>query len=449
MNHLQGLLGIAVIVLIGWALSAHRTRVNWRTIGGGVALQAMVAFGVLRFEPVRAVFEVLAKGVARVISFADAGIVFVFGDRLINPAGPWGFVFAVKVLPVIVFFASLMGVLYHLGVMQRVVAGVAWVLRRGLGVTGAEALSASANIFVGQTEAPLTVKPYIAGLTRSQLMAVMVGGFATIAGSVMAAYIGMLGDAFTEIDAARRGVALTPEMISAGGGRVLFAQHLLCASIMSAPAGLVMAKLMVPEVEAPRQETLNALLEDQRETRNVIDAAARGAGDGLRLALNVAAMLVAFVALLAMINWPLQAISDLPSIAAWRAAHDIGPITLQSLLGAGLRPMAWLIGADWGEAGRVGGLMGTGVVATEFVAYANLAGHIRAGEMSARSAMLATYCLCGFANIASIGIQIGGLSALAPERRSELAALAPRAMLAGALACWMTGAMAGLFSPAS
>lgn len=442
---LQGLLGVGVILAIGYLLCPSKRAINWRIIAGGVTLQLVIAVAVLRFAPVQRVFEMIASLVARVIGFADQGIVFLFGERLIDPAGPWGFVFAVKVLPVIVFFASLMAVLYHLGVMQRVVAGVAWVLRRSMGITGAEALSASANIFVGQTEAPLTVKPYIAGMTRSQLMAVMVGGFATIAGSVMAAYIGMLGDSFGRIQVATEGLTGDAAATAMMSGRELFAKHLLCASIMSAPAGLVMAKLMLPETQTPRPESVDALMGDERTTQNVVDAAASGASDGLRLALNVAAMLVAFVALLAMINWPLTALSEWAPVAAWRAEHGLPALSLQNILGWMLMPLAWLIGVPWREARGLGSLLGTQVVATEFVAYLDLARLIREGGMHPRTAAIATYCLCGFANIASIGIQIGGLSAIAPERRGDLAALAPRAMLAGALACWMTGAVAGLF----
>lgn len=442
---LQGLLGVVVLIAIGAALSTNRRAIPWRLVAFGVALQMLIAVGVMRVGPVQWLFERLAALVARVIAFADSGIIFLFGPKLADPSGPWGFVFAVKVLPVIVFFAALMTVLYHLGLMQRVVAAVAWVLRKSLGVTGAEALSASANIFVGQTEAPLTVKPYIAGMTRSQLTAVMVGGFATIAGSVMAAYIGMLGDAFAGIEIARTGATGADAAALAASGRELFAKHLLCASLMSAPAGLVMAKLMVPETDTPRPETVRALMSDQRTTANVVDAAAAGAGDGLRLALNVAAMLVAFAALLALINWPLAAISDYAPIAAWRAEHDLPAFTLQNILGVLLAPIAWLIGAPWADARELGGLMGTAIIATEFVAYLDLARLISEQHLSPRTAAIATYCLCGFANVASIGIQIGGLSALAPERRQDLARLAPRAMLAGALACWMTGAVAGLF----
>jgi concentrative nucleoside transporter, CNT family len=447
MPMLQACLGVVVLLAIGYALSSSRGAINWRTIIAGVLLQLAIAACVLKLALVRDAFEFVARAVTRVISFADAGIVFLFGPKLADPSGPWGFVFAFKVLPVIVFFASLMTVLYHVGVMQRVVALAAWVLRKSLGITGAEALSASANIFVGQTEAPLTVKPYIANMTRSQLTTVMVGGFATIAGSVMAAYIGILGDAFGAIEVARANLAGPEAAAALTAGRELFAKHLLCASIMSAPAGIVMAKLVMPETQTPHPESVRALMSKERTTSNIVDAAATGATDGLRLALNVAAMLVAFVALLAMINWPLEAISDLASVKAWRESNGIPPLTLQTLLGFLLAPIGWLVGggASWQEARSVASLMGTAIVATEFVAYLDLAAQIKAGTLSPRSAAIATYCLCGFANIASIGIQIGGLSALAPERRADLAALAPRAMLAGALACWMTGAVAGLF----
>jgi concentrative nucleoside transporter, CNT family len=434
MQQFQGLIGVAVLLSLAWLLSSARRRVSWRTVLAGVALQFIIAFAVLRFGPVVAAFDALAAVVTRVIGFADEGTRFLFGN-LADPGGPWGFVFAVRVLPVIVFFASLMTVLYHLGIMQRVVAAVAWILRRSLGITGAEALSAAANIFVGQTEAPLTVKPYIAGMTRSQLMAVMTGGFATIAGSVMAAYIGLLGDAYGTI------------VGSPDQGRELFAKHLLTASIMSAPAGLVFAKLMLPETESPRPETLDALINDERTTRNVVDAAAAGASDGLRLALNVAAMLVAFVALLAMVNWPLAALSSWGPVAQWRASMGLPELSLQNLLGGALAPIAWTMGVPWRDCGPFGSLLGTQVIATEFVAYLNLTQQIRDQTISPRSAQIATYALCGFANVASIGIQIGGLSALAPERRSDLASLAPRAMLAGALACWCTGAIASVFIP--
>lgn len=450
MLQLQGLAALPLLMLVGYALSSNRRAISWRTVLGALALQFVIAILVLKSGPVVAVFDFLAMIVARVIGFADAGVDFLFG-KVGNPSGPWGFIFAVRVLPVIVFFSSLMAVLYHLGVMQRVVAAFAWVLRKSLGITGAEALSASANIFVGQTEAPLTVKPYIAGMTRSQLTAIMVGGFATIAGSVMAAYIGMLGEAYGTMmatAAAAGGEAFSPDAAktaAAAAGKELFAKHLLTASVMSAPAGLLFAKLFVPETETPRSESVNALLADERTTTNIVDAAAAGATDGLKLALNVAAMLVAFVALLAMINYPLTALSQWGPAADLARTLGLPGFSLDSLLGLILRPIAWSMGVSWTDSVGVGGLLGTQIIATEFVAYTRLAEAIQTGTLSPRSAQITTYALCGFANVASIGIQIGGLAAMAPERRSDLAALAPRAMLAGALACWMTGAIAGIF----
>jgi CNT family concentrative nucleoside transporter len=426
MERFTGLIGLAVLMAIAYALSVDRRRISPRIVVGGVLLQFAFAFLFLQYEPVAKIFEYFAELVTTVISFANEGTAFIFGDKLTDAKGPWGFIFAVKVLPVIVFFASLMTVLYHLRIMQVVVAGVAWVLRRTMGVTGAEAISAAANIFLGQTEAPLLVKPYIAGMTRSQIMAVMVGGFATIAGSVMAAYIGILGGEGHE-------------------QQVLYAKHLMTASVMSAPAGFVMAKIMMPELESPRDESLRSLLSDERTTRNLVDAAASGATDGLRLALNVAAMLVAFVSLLAMANWPLQALSGWGPVAEWRAAHGVPVLSLQTMLGWVFTPLAWTMGVEWKDCGFFGSLLGHQLIATEFIAYLKLGAGIRDGTVGPRAAQIATYALCGFANFPSIAIQIGGLSGMAPERRADFATLGLRAMTAGALACWMTGAIASVF----
>jgi len=425
MSNLTGLLGVTVFVAIALLFSTARSRINWRLVASGIALQFTLAFLLLRFPPVVALFEFLARAVTKIISFSDAGITFVFGE-LGNAGGPWGFVFAVRVLPVIIFFASIMAILYHLRVMQAVVACVAWVLRRTLGVTGAEATSAAANIFVGQTEAPLTIRPYLPTMTRSQICAVMVGGFATIAGSVLAAFVGILGGESEE-------------------ARVLFAKHLLTASVMSAPAGLVMAKLLMPETETPRDEALGSLLSQPVETRNVLDAAVAGASDGLRLALNVGAMLIAFAAIIAMLNWPLSALSEQQHVASWRADYGIPVLTLQTILGTLFTPAAWLMGVPWADCTKFGSLIGQQVVATEFVAYLDLGKHIKNNTLDPRSAQIATYALCGFCNFASIGIQIGGLSALAPDRRADFAAIALRAMFGGLLACWCTAAVAGIF----
>ena len=423
-----GLAGVLAILGIALLFSTDRRAIRPRTVLAGLALQFVLAFLLLRFPPVVAAFDLFAAGVAKVISFADEGTRFIFGNAS-DTGGAWGFIFAVKVLPIIIFFASVMAVLYHLGIMQRVIAVLAALLRRALGVTGVEAMSAAANIFVGQTEAPLTVRPFIPRMTRSQLMAVMTGGFATIAGSVMAAYVVMLGG---DDPAARAEVA----------------KHFMIASVMSAPAALVIAKIMLPETQSAPDESVAGLRNLPRTTANVMDAAAEGATDGLKLALNVAAMLVAFVSLIALLNWPLAALSDLNSdwlpIASWRAQLGLPVLTFQNILGAVLQPIAWLMGAG-SDAHKVGAVMGQAVVATEFVAYLDLAGMMKSGEISSRASTIAIYALCGFANLPSIAIQIGGLGAMAPERRSEIAALGLRAMTAGALACWMTGAIAGVF----
>lgn len=406
----HGLLGVLVLLALALLLSENRKAISWRLVAAGCALQFVIAALCLKVPGVVDAFDVLARGFTKVISFADEGTRFLFGNAT-DASQAWGFIFAIKVLPIIIFFAAFMSVLYHLRIMQVIVAGVAWILRKTLGVTGVEALSAAANIFVGQTEAPLTVKPYLSRMTRSQIMAVMVGGFATIAGSVMAAYVGMLGGDSDE-------------------SRVLFAKHLLTASVMSAPAGLVMAKIMLPETESPPDENLASLLSQKSEHVNVIDAAAAGATDGLKLALNVAAMLAAFVALIALLNWPLSAIDP--------------RLSFQNILGTLLQPLAWSLGIPWSDTKAFGALLGTQIVATEFKAYVDLTGHIQQQTMSARSTQIATYALCGFANLASIAIQIGGLSALAPDRRADFVRLAPKAMLAGAFACWMTAAWASV-----
>lgn len=424
MGRYQGFLGVLVLLTIAVILSNNRRRIDWRVVIAGIAVQLLMAWLCLSFDRVVNVFDTFAQGVTKVISFADKGSEFIFG-KAADASGPWGFIFAVKVLPVIVFFASLMSVLYHIGVMQVVVASIAWVLRKALRITGVEALSASANIFLGQTEAPLCVKPYLATMTRSQIMTIMTGGFATIAGSVMAAYVGILGG-------------------SDEASRVLFAKHLMTASLMSAPAGLLMSRILYPETETPSNESLSRLAKQERISCNLVDAAASGASDGLRLALNVAAMLVAFVALLAMVNYPLEWLGD-RYFHEWLTGRGIEKLSLEMILGWVFSPLAWTMGVSWDDAGVVGGLMGTQVIATEFVAYVKLSAGIQAGSISPRAAQITTYALCGFANLPSIGIQIGGLSALAPERRQDLARIGLRAMVAGALACWMTGAVASVF----
>ena len=428
MHRFTGLIGIGVLIFIAWLMSNNRRRFPTRIVLTGVGLQFALALLLLKTPYVVDLFDLLARGVSKIIGFADDGIVFVFGDKLGDPQGPLGFIFAVRALPVIIFFGSLMSVLYHIGLMQRVVAGLAWILRRTLGVTGSEALAMAANIFVGQTEAPLCVKPYVARMTESQVMALMVGGFATIAGSVLAVYVGVLGGGNEQ-------------------AQQLFIKHLLTASVMSAPAAFVIAKLIIPETQQPEDE-LAFVKQHPVETTNLIDAAAAGASDGLRLALNVGAMLIAFVALLAMLNWPLTAFSEWAPVAAWRDAHGLPIFSLEYILGLIFSPLAWTMGVAWHDCIAFGSLMGEKIIATEFVAYLSLAGMAHPAEgaarMSPRSVQIAAYALCGFANFASIGIQIGGLTGIAPNRRSDFARLGLRAMIGGALASWMTAAVAGV-----
>lgn len=426
MEQFGGLIGVGGLLAVAWLCSADRRAIRPRIVLVGLGLQVLLAALLLRGGPVATAYDWLAGLFTRMLSFADAGSVFLFGN-LADASGSWGFIFAVRVLPVIVFFASVMAVLYHLGVMQRVVGVLAWILRRTLGVSGSEALAAAANVFVGQTEAPLSIKAYLPAMTRSQLMLVMTGGFATIAGSVLAAFVAILGgddpDRQTE-----------------------FARHLLTASAMSAPGAFVMAKIFLPETETAAQvdDVQPASL---AKTTGVLDAVTQGAGEGLRLALNVAAMLVAFVAILAMLDWPLAELSG-TVFGAWICGVlGVETLSIATLLGLLFQPVAWGMGIRGDEAASVGALLGTSVIATEFVAYLRLGELIAAGEMSARSAAITTYALCGFANIPSIAIQIGGLTSIAPDKREQIVSLAPRAMIAGAMTCWMTGCIASLFIP--
>ena len=426
MGEYSGLVGVLVLLGVAWVFSSSRRRISVRIVLVGLGLQMTLAFLLIGFEPARRSFEILATGITKLLSFSQAGARFLFGN-LTDGSQNWGFVFAFQVLPTIVFFASLMSILYHLGIMQRIVAALASVLKITLGVSGTEALSAAANVFVGQTEAPLCIKPYLPKMTRSQIMLVMTSGFATIAGSVLAAFVGMLGGA----DEA---------------SQIEFAKHLLTASVMSAPGAFVIAKMLMPETEEQMNELeIKSIGSEERTTVNVLDAAAAGATDGLKLALNVAAMLVAFVALIAMIDWPLGALHG-TMFGSWlENLLGLEQLSLIGLLGILFSPVAVLMGIENADVFAVGELLGTSMVATEFLAYIGLSERIAEGTIDHRSAVIVTYALCGFANFPSIAIQIGGLTAIAPERRSDFARIGPRAMLAGALTCWLTGCIASLF----
>lgn len=441
MGQLTGLLGIGVIILLALAMSGHRSRVPWKLVIIGVALDFAIGALILKAPVVVDIFRGCGWFVDRLISQSEDGIRFVFGPRLADPSGPWGFVFAVRVLPIIIFFSSLMSVLYYAGVMQRLVAALAWVMRRTLGVTGSEAMCMAAGIFLGQTEAPLTIRPLIQAMTRAQLMTVMLGGFANTAGSVLGAYVQMLGGA----DSAQRAV---------------FATHLLASSVLSAPAAFVVSRIIVPETEQPPPEDTRSLMAaspagDGETPTNLFDAASAGATDGVKLAINVAGMLIAFVSLLAVVNWGLQGIGNIGFVASWRLANGVPDLSLQLLLGYAFAPLAWTMGIPWHEAGIVGSLLGEKLVVTELLAYDHLGrlirpdalpdGTIPPAALSERSAVISAYALCGFSNFASIAIQIGGLSVLAPGRRKDFARLALKAMLGGALATQMTACVASVF----
>ena len=413
-----GIFGLAVLLSIAFAFSDKRRAIDWRLVASGIGLQLMFAVLVIIVPGGRQFFEGLSSIFVRVISFSLDGAAFIFGS-LADPSS-LGFIFAFQVLPTIIFFAALMGVLYHLGVMQKVVQGMAWVMFKVLRISGAESLSVAANVFVGQTEAPLVVRPYISRMTDSELLTMMIGGMATIAGGVLAAYITMLGGA----DEA---------------ARIFYAKHLLSASIMAAPATIVIAKILKPET----QESLTrgeVRLHVEKTATNVIEAAANGAADGWRLALNVGAMLLAFIALIAMIDYPLNWLGEISGFESQTGRV----LSLSTLLGFVLSPIAWVIGVPWQDAVTVGGLIGEKVVTNEFVAYAHLT-EIQS-TLTPKAVLVSTYALCGFANFSSIAIQIGGIGGLAPERRSDLARFGLRAVLGGTLATMMTATIAGVLT---
>ncbi|RIK67689.1 MAG: NupC/NupG family nucleoside CNT transporter [Planctomycetota bacterium] len=420
----RSLLGVSALVLIAWLLSSNRRKFPLRTVVGGLALQWILALLVLRTETGRAFFDAIAHVVTAVLAGADAGANFVFGPLAgNNPDVAWNAVAGIKIMTTIIIVATLSAIGYHYGILQRVVAGMAWLMTRTLGVSGAEALAGAANVFFGQTEAPLLVRPYISRMTRSELMALMTGGFATVAAGVMAVYVDMLGRG----DAAK--------MVS-------IARHLLTASLMSAPAAFMLAKVMVPETDTP-QTVGHARVDLPRDTRSFMDAATAGAEQGMKLAINVLAMLIAFVALIKVLDIGLVALGRLSPVAPAVSALGMKELNLDGILGLIFSPVAYLAGVDPLDARSFGGLLGKSMATNELIAYASLGEMIRTQAMSERSILIATYSLCGFANISSMGIQIGGIGGLAPDRRADMVRLAPRAMLGGAMACWMTGCIAG------
>ena len=419
-----GLFGLAVLIGIVWLFSNNRRAIDWKLVATGITLQIAFAALVLLVPGGRDVFDWLGHGFVKILEFVKAGSGFIFGSLM--DTEKFGFIFAFQVLPTIIFFAALMGVMYHLGVMQFIVRMMALAITKVMRVSGAETTSVCASVFIGQTEAPLTVRPYIPKMTESELITMMIGGMAHIAGGVLAAYVGMLGGGDPEQQA-------------------FYAKHLLAASIMAAPATLVVAKLLIPETGTPLTRG-TVKMEVEKTSSNIIDAAAAGAGDGLKLALNIGAMLLAFIALIALINAPLTWFGDVTGLAA-----AIGkPTDLATIFGYLLAPIAWVIGVPWQDATTVGSLIGQKVVINEFVAYLQLAGIVNGQTpgvtLTDEGRLIATYALCGFANFSSIAIQIGGIGGLAPERRSDLARFGLRAVLGGTIATLMTATIAGVLS---
>jgi CNT family concentrative nucleoside transporter len=405
MGRYTGLLGIGAILAAAFLFSTHRRSIQLRVIFWGLGLQFALAVLILK-TPFRKIFEVIGVGVNAMLDFSEAGSNFVFGPLGIK-SGPFGVVFAFQILPIVIFIASFFSILYYMGIMPAVVKVMAVAMQKVMGASGAESLNVAASIFMGQTEAPLTIKPFIAGMTESELFTIMVSGMAHISGSVMAAYVRIAG---------------------------VSVEHLLTAVIMTAPATIMLAKMFVPEVDKPATGG-RVEVRVEKTAVNVIDAAAQGASDGLHLALNIGAMLIAFLALIAMANGILGWGRALPGL------HWL-PVSLQQIFAWLFAPIAWLMGVAWDDCATIGNLLGTRLVLNEFVAFLQL-GPLKA-HLAPRSFTIATYALCGFANFSSIAIQIGGIGAIAPNRKGDLARLGLKSVAVGSMANFMSACVAGM-----
>ena len=397
-----GIIGIIVLLGIAYAISENRKNINYRTVFWGLALQLIFAVIILKTPIGKPIFSNLDKIISKLIGFSDRGSDFVFGSQVENIGfHPALESLAFRLLPTIIFFSALISILYHYGVIQFVIKFISKIMQKTMRTSGAETLSVSANIFVGQTEAPLMIKPYLNKMTKSELMAVMVGGFATVAGGVLAIYVSWLGNI--------PGIA----------------GHLMSASVMSAPAALVIAKIIYPENSQINKE---AKIENENSSVNVMDALGNGTIVGLKLAVNVGAMLISFISIIAMLDYLL----------------GTAGISIASILGIVFKPIAWSMGIPWNESEIVGSLMGKKIIFTEFVAFADLKTLIANNEISERASIITSYALCGFANFGSIGIQLGGIGGIAPQRRKDIAQLIFKAMIGGVLASWLTATLAGI-----
>ncbi len=425
MEYIRGALGIAVIVLVAFIFSSNRKRIDWRLVIIGISLQLIFGFLITKVEFVKEAFQLLSEGFVKFLSFSEAGARFIFGDLA---GDSFGFIFAFKVLPTIIFFSTVSAGLYYLGILQKVVYGIAWVMARTMRLSGPESLSAAGNIFLGQTEAPLLVRPFIPQMTKSELMCLMTGGMATIAGGVLAGYVAFLGGDSLEQQSK-------------------FAAYLLGASIMNAPAAIVLSKIFIPETD---KEIVQDKLEVNKEAMgvNLIDAMSIGAAEGLKLSLNVGGMLLAFIAVIAAVNFGLTGlIGEYTGLNAWVESSTAGQFkgfSLEYLFGQIFRVFAWIIGVEWADTLQVGSLLGQKTVINEFVAYLSLADMKIAGSISEKSIVVATYALCGFSNFSSIAIQLGGISIIAPNQQGNLSRLGLKSLMAASLACLMTATIAGM-----
>lgn len=418
---LRGLLGMAALVLLGFLFSSDRKSIDWRLVLKGILLQLVLALLILKVPGVELVFDFISRAFVKTVNFAHEGAQFVFGDFLTGDVNMYVKNFATWILPSVIFFSALSSLLYYWGILQKVVWLMAYVMKRLMGLSGAESVSAAGNVFLGQTEAPLLVKPYLGRMTKSEIMCLMAGGMATIAGGVLASYIGFLGG---------------EDKLS----QIYFAKHLLTASLMSAPAAIVFAKILVPEKEKIDEDL--SVAKDKIGT-NALEAITNGTTDGLKLAVNVGAMLIVFISLMAFANYILGLAGHYTGlnnvIAGW---GHYSALSFEAILGYTLSPFAWIMGVPWEDCMSVGQLLGEKTILNEFVAYAHL-GNLK-HSMSEKSILMCTYVLCGFANFASIGIQVGGIGALAPEKKSILARYGVKALIAGTLACMSTAVIAGM-----
>ncbi len=422
----RGALGMAVLILISFLFSSNRKAINWRTVGIGLSLQLLIAIGVLKVPFVKLIFEKIGQVFVSILDFTRAGSKFLF-EGLVVDMDTFGFIFAFQVLPTIIFFSALTSVLFYMGVIQKVVRALAWLLTKSLGISGAESLSIAGNIFLGQTEAPLLIKAYLEKMNKSEILLVMIGGMATVAGAVLAAYIGFLGGDDPSL-------------------RLVFAKHLLAASVMAAPGAIVVSKILYPQTE---KVNTDVKVSTEKIGANILDPIANGTTEGLKLAMNVGAMLLVFVAFIAMINGILGWVGDITTFNTWIAANSpYDSFSLEAVLGTVFAPLMWLIGVSGDDIMLMGQLLGIKLAASEFIGYIQLAELKNMANnlhfTYNKSVIMATYMLCGFANFASIGIQIGGIGSLAPGQRKTLSEFGMKAVLGGSLASLLSATIAGM-----